>query len=93
MIRISKAVITCVGMDKPGIIASISKILGDNDINIVDIAQSFAHDFFTMIWIIDLEQAKISLRELKEKLKSLGDKMDLIIELYHEDIFKAMHRI
>ena len=49
-----KAVVTVVGVDKPGIIARVSNILYKNDINILDISQTIMEEMFTMIMMVDI---------------------------------------
>lgn len=89
----AKAIIVVVGMDQPGIVATVSTILASNQINILDISQSFAHEFFTMIMVVDLTKAKMNLKDLQDQLKKKGDEIGLFITVQHEDVFRAMHRI
>ncbi len=90
-----KAIVSVVGIDKPGIVASVSTCLAENQINIIDIAQSYANEFFTMILIVDFATNKnsITLKGLAEKLKVVGEEIGLFISVQHEDVFRAMHRI
>ncbi len=90
-----KAIVSVVGIDKPGIVASVSTCLAENQINIIDIAQSYANEFFTMILIVDFDTNKnnITLKELAAKLKVVGEEIGLFISVQHEDVFRAMHRI
>ncbi|MFW6278822.1 MAG: ACT domain-containing protein [Bacillota bacterium] len=88
-----KAVITVVGIDKVGIIASISGILAEANANILDISQTILQEYFTMMMMVDLSEINISLEELKEELNQQGEKMGLSVKLQHEDIFRSMHRI
>ena len=88
-----KVVITVVGQDKVGIIAKVSAILAENEVNIVDVNQNIVDDFFNMVLIADMSNSKIPLKELQAILKDLGDAMTLQIKAQHEDIFRSMHRI
>jgi len=88
-----KAIITVVGMDRPGIVAGVSTVLAENSINITDISQNYVREFFTMILIVDFEKSKATLKEVDEKLKVVGKKLGVQISTQHEDVFKAMHRI
>lgn len=74
------AVINVSGRDRPGIIAEISFVLAENDINIVDIGHTVIHRMFTMFMIVDLANSKISYSELQEMLYSLRNE-SLNIEL------------
>jgi ACT domain-containing protein len=88
-----KAIITVVGMDRPGIVAGVSTVLAEYNINITDISQNYVREFFTMILIVDFEKSKVTLKEVDEKLKAVGKKLGVQISTQHEDVFKAMHRI
>ena len=88
-----KAVVTVIGMDKPGIVAGVSTVLAENKVNITDISQSYAGEFFTMIMVVDFEQTDVSLKDIAEQLKKAGDKIGVFVSIQHEDVFKAMHRI
>ncbi len=86
-----KAVITVVGQDKKGIIAKVSNVLYENDINILDISQTIMEDMFTMIMMVDMRSAKT--REVTEKLGKVSEEMGVSIHLQNEEVFKSMHRI
>ena len=88
-----KAIVSVIGMDKPGIVAGVSTVLANHNVNITDISQSYAQEFFTMIMVVDFEKSKSSLKEVNDQLKKLGEKIGIFVSIQHEDIFKAMHRI
>ena len=88
-----KAIISVVGIDKPGIVAGVSTVLAEHNINITDISQSYAHEFFTMILVVDFERSTSTLKEVDEELKAVGKKLDVFITTQHEDLFRAMHKI
>lgn len=88
-----KAVITVIGKDRVGIIAAISVILADSNVNILDISQTIMHEFFTMIMLVDISNSGISFNELAEKLDTKGKELALSIRIQHEDIFNSMHKI
>ncbi|MFZ5969451.1 MAG: ACT domain-containing protein [Bacillota bacterium] len=88
-----KAIITVVGHDKVGIIAGVSGILAEANVNILDINQTVLQEYFTMMMLVDMSDMKISLGELNETLKNKGDELGMSIRVQHEDIFKSMHQI
>ena len=88
-----KAIVSVIGIDKPGIVASVSTVLAECKVNITDISQSYAQEFFTMIMVVDLEKSEFTLKEVGEKLKKKGDEIGVFTSIQHEDIFRAMHRI
>ena len=88
-----KAIITVVGSDQKGIIARVSAILAENNINIVDISQTILSGNFVMMMMVDLEESKISIDELRSKMEELGTQMGVNISIMNEKVFSAMHRI
>ena len=88
-----KAVVTVVGKDKKGIIARVSGVLFENDINILDISQTIMQDMFTMIMLVDLEGSELAVKQLTDKLHIIEKDMDLSIHVQREEIFDSMHRI
>jgi ACT domain-containing protein len=88
-----KAVLTVIGKDRIGIIAAVSNILADSNINILDISQTIMQGFFTMIMLVDISQMSLNFSEISERLDRKGQELGLSIRLQHEDIFNAMHRI
>lgn len=87
------AVMTVVGSDAVGIIAKISTILADNNINIKDITQTILDDIFTMIMIIDLSSSKIDIENLSKLLTEVGESKNLSIRVQLKELFNTMHRI
>jgi len=81
------------GQDRVGIIASITAILAEANINILDISQTILQEFFVMIAVVDLGQATIDLAELQQRLDEKGKELGLKVTAQHEDIFRFMHRI
>ena len=88
-----KCILTVIGKDKSGIIAKVSGLLAEYDVNIEDISQTIMQNTFTMIMLVNLENSKIQLFELKQKCKDLGEEIGVNILLQHEGIFNAMHKV
>ncbi|MBD3254122.1 MAG: ACT domain-containing protein [Candidatus Lokiarchaeota archaeon] len=88
-----KAIVSVLGMDKPGIVAGVSTVLAENKVNITDISQSYAKEFFTMIMVVEFDKKSITLKELDSKLKKKGEEIGVFVSIQHEDVFRAMHRI
>ncbi|MCL2679253.1 MAG: ACT domain-containing protein [Dehalococcoidia bacterium] len=88
-----RAVITVIGIDRVGIIAAVSNILFQANVNILDITQTTMQGLFTMIMLVDAGKASVDFEELSGTLAAKGDEMELKIRIQHEDIFKSMHRI
>lgn len=88
-----KLVVTVVGRDRVGIIASVTKILADNNVNILSINQNILDGFFNMILLAESNESKISLVELQKALKIQGEEIGVEIKTQHQDIFDVMHKI
>lgn len=88
-----KAVVTVVGEDRKGIIAKVSGILFENDVNIEDISQTIMQNMFTMIMLVDFHSSAVSVQEISAKLDALAKEMGLSIHVQREEIFTSMHRI
>lgn len=88
-----KLIVTVVGKDRVGIIASVTKILADNDVNILSINQNILNGFFNMILFAEANETKIRLVDLQQKLRAQGEAIGVEIKTQHQDIFDAMHKI
>jgi ACT domain-containing protein len=88
-----RVIISVLGQDRVGIIAGVTNILSENNVNILDISQTILQEIFTMILIADMENCKIDLAALKELLNKKGEELGLRIDAQHEDAFRYMHRI
>ncbi len=88
-----KCILTVVGQDKPGIIAKVSTLLAENNVNIEDISQTIMQNTFTMIMLVNLSDSVVSLGELSKQCKELGNEVGVNILLQHEGIFNAMHKV
>lgn len=88
-----KCVLTVIGKDKPGIIAKVSGLLAEDEVNIEDISQTIMQNTFTMIMLVDLTTENASIERLNGKMQKLGDEIGVSIRLQHEDVFNAMHKV
>jgi ACT domain-containing protein len=91
--KADRAIITIIGSDRVGIIAGISAVLAQAQVNILDISQSVIREFFTMIMMVDLAGSPLSFHALRERLTHKGEELSVRVEMQREEIFKAMHRI
>ena len=85
--------ITVIGEDRKGIVAKISTLLYECNINIEDINQKIMDSYFVMIMLVDMKQSKQSLEKVREELEKIGDALRVKIQIQHENIFKMMHRV
>lgn len=88
-----KAIVTVIGKDRVGIISGVSNVLAEEKVNILDISQTILQDYFAMIMLVDLSEIVLSFKELKDILKTIGEKLGVSVTIQREEIFKAMHQI
>ena len=85
--------ITVIGEDKKGIVAKISMLLYECNINIEDISQRIMDNYFVMTTLVDIKESNKSLKEVRKALEKIGEDLQLEIQIQHENIFKMMHRV
>jgi len=88
-----RLIITTLGADRTGIVARVSQILAESNVNIEDISQTILQGYFAMIMIVDITNSNISLKELKEQLDIKANEIGVKILVQHENLFSSMHRI
>ena len=88
-----KAILTVIGPDCIGMISSVSTVLTENNVNILDISQTRLDEYITMTMILEISNMKTDFATLNAKMKETGDKLGVVINIQHEDIFYSMHRI
>ncbi|MCL2044838.1 MAG: ACT domain-containing protein [Oscillospiraceae bacterium] len=88
-----RAIVTVIGKDRVGIIASVCSLLAESGVNILDISQTIMQEYFTMIMLVDLAACALPFNQLSNSLKKRGEDESLSIRIQREDIFTAMHRI
>ena len=88
-----RAIITVIGKDKSGIIAKVSAMLAENNINIEDISQTVIQGNFTMIMLVSMANATISIGQLSAIAKAKSEEIGVAIHIQNEEIFDAIHKI
>ena len=68
-----RIVVTIVGKDRVGIIARVSNVLAEHNINILNINQNIMDGFFNMVLIANMENADLQLDKLKDVFTALGE--------------------
>lgn len=88
-----RAVVTVIGKDMVGILARVSAVCSENNVNVVEVTQSVLHEFFAMIMLVDMSAAAVDCAALSDKMAALSKETGLSIHVMHEDVFNSMHRI
>lgn len=87
------AVVSVVGKDTVGILATISNECAKYNANIIDVSQTIIDEYFTMFMIINIDNLSVDFIEMVDLLTNLGEQKNLKIHVMHEDIFNLMHKI
>ncbi len=91
-----KVIITVIGSDKIGIIAGVTKVLADMNMNIIDLSAepSVIHDIpqYSVVARVEIDEYTDMIK-LKKALDECAKKLSVEIEVQSQDIFRAMHRI
>lgn len=88
-----KAVVSVIGKDMTGILASVANECAKENANVLEVSQTLLQDMFAMIMLIDIQNLKTSLSEFAAHMEEVGKGCGMVIHVMHEDIFHAMHKI
>lgn len=87
------AIITVVGSDKVGIIARVTALLAEHNVNIADITQTVLSGNFVMMMMVSMDSADISIDGLRGMLAEISGAMGVEINVMAEKVFSSMNRI
>lgn len=88
-----RSIITVVGKDTVGILASVSELCAKHEVNIIEVSQSILQEMFCMIMLVDVLKCNVEFTAFADEAEKLGENKALKINVMHEDIFNSMHRI
>ncbi len=88
-----RCIITVVGKDMVGILAKVSNICADCNVNVMEVSQSILQDTFCMMMMADTSKSNTDFTAFADKLESYGKEAGLSIHAMHEDLFNSMHKI
>ncbi len=86
------AVVTVVGLNRPGVLAEITRALADCGAGVRDISQRMVGEHFHLILTVEPEPGA-AFDKLKQELECLGGKNDYMVRVMHERVFRYMHRV
>jgi ACT domain-containing protein len=89
----ARVVISVMGRNQTGIMAMVSGVLADRNVDIIDITQKIVDDLFLMMVVAQLPAAGVSVENLNEVLRLKCSKFGLQTVVQHEKLFKYMHRV
>ena len=88
-----KAFITVMGHDTVGVVAKVSGLCSQLNINIEDVTQSILQGMFAMIMLVDLTNCNVDPEELHRRTDALAAEMGMQINVTRQEVFDAMHTI
>jgi phosphoserine phosphatase len=83
-------VISAVGKDKPGLVHSVTRVLADLNINIVDVEARAVRGHFTMFLVVDLSTSDSSREEMMRAVEPVGANFNLGL---HVEPYESGRRI
>jgi ACT domain-containing protein len=91
--RGQRAVVTTTGKNRRGIVANIAQSIAAAGGDILDIAQTLAGDFFTMIIVVDISALEVPFADFKSKLVAAVEALGAHCLVMHEEIVNALQRV
>ncbi|VDG19101.1 ACT domain-containing protein [Lactiplantibacillus mudanjiangensis] len=88
-----KAIITVVGQDQVGIVATVANELAQLKINIVDMSQTLMDHNFTMMLSGEWDDQVLSFAAVKAALDKLGEQSGLTIRIQRQALFDAIQKL
>ena len=71
--------ISITGMDRPGITATITKVLSEFNVNVLDIGQSVIHDALSLGMMVEIPDEGVDADTLKEVIQNRIDELNLTV--------------
>ncbi len=89
----SQIIVTVSGVDKVGIVAKVTSVMAQYEVNIEDIKQTLMQGHFVMFMLGNIEKSKYSFKEIKEALTGAGQELGMEVWVQRKEIFDNMHNI
>ena len=86
-------IVTVSGIDKVGIVAKVTAVLAQYQVNIEDIKQTLMQGHFVMFLLGNIEKSQYSFSEIKDALLNEGKKLGMAIWVQRKEIIDNMHNI
>lgn len=89
----NRIVITVLGKNRAGIVAAVTKVLAETNVDIRDITQSIIEEIFTMTLLADMSASPLDFTQLQQALAAAGDEVGVTVQVQREDVFNFMYRL
>jgi len=86
-------IVTVSGVDKVGIVAKVTAILAEYEVNIEDIKQTLMQGHFVMFLLGNIGKSKFSFKEIKDALTQTGKELGMEVWVQRKEIFDNMHMV
>jgi ACT domain-containing protein len=89
----TKTVLSVLGKDRKGVVATVATTLYEAGANIDDIQQTLLGDIFSMTMLVTIDEESCGFNELQERLAADSEKLGMQIRLQREDVFSFMYKV
>ena len=89
----NRIVITVLGKNRPGIVAGVTRVLSEANVDIRDITQSILEDIFTMTLMADISDASWDFTALQDALDAQASELGVEVKMQRQDVFNFMYRL
>ena len=89
----TRAIVSVLGDDRVGIVASVATTLAEAGANIEDIRQSIVGGIFSMTMLTTIDEDATPFDDVQRALAEVGERLGVQVTLQREDVFRYMHRI
>ena len=90
---LTKAVLSVLGKDRKGVVATIATTLYQAGANIDDIRQTLLGEMFSMTMLVTIDEQTCSFDDLQQRLSADGNILNMQVVLQREDLFNFMYKI
>ena len=87
----NRTIITVIGKDRVGIIATVCTYLAEHKINILDIDQSIIQGYFHLMMIVDANGADKEFASMVKDLEKIGEDLGVQIKMQPDELLKLIH--
>ena len=91
----ARCVVVATGVNQPGVVAALTSSISECGADIQDISQTLASDFFSIIFVVNLDNlgCGLTFKGFKEKVEAAGRGVGAETLVFHEAILRARHRV
>ena len=88
-----KTVLSVLGKDRKGVVATVATTLFEAGANIDDIQQTLLKDIFSMTMLVTVDEDICTFNDLQERLAKDSERLNMQIILQREDVFTFMYKV